>query len=217
MMYHLATSCILAVVLMCSPSYSLTEQGKGEAASPTSSSAAAAAPSDPHALLTALDHAFHASGSQSTTYTIPPGSVYNFQKLDLNLTNIRNGVLHASDVTFIFYPGYGVAIDSCDNFSFVGGVVAYDPPCFSQGVITNVDAVASTFRLKVDDGFPLPDRDKVPFFNVSETKAVYWEQVGDTYEMVKDQGMVSPVTSVRQSSGVSIVECLRMMMTELGK
>lgn len=135
-------------------------------------------------------------------FTIPPG-VYPFGKTDLNVSGASSLNLTADGATLVFAPGYGFAVDGSHDVRITGATVAYDPPCFTQGRISAVDAAASTVDVVLDAGFPDPQPAVSPYFNVAETKVLYWtpsEQgpgSGHPFEFARGQSAVSPLLSVQ--------------------
>ena len=55
---------------------------------------------------------------------------------------------------FLFRCNWGVVLRSCTNVSIQDLIVDYDPPCFSQGVVTASGNGLVTYTL--DEGFPAP-------------------------------------------------------------
>ena len=67
-----------------------------------------------------------------------------------------------------------------------------------------VNVSDSCFTMKLDPGFPDPFPGHTAYFNVSETKAIYFEETprsSGEYEMVQSQSMTSPVTEIKVLPG----------------
>lgn len=172
----LALSLVLAVVAAA-------------AAAPPSS--APAAPlrlprSDPSEQLQHDLNAAIAAGSSS--FAISPG-VYR-PKGDLFLNNARDlSVASGSGglVALVFRCNWGIVLRSCVNVSVANVTIDYDPPCYSQGVVTHIDK--QTIRYTVDDGFPTPTRDSDQrFVTAPIVKVIRWDplttlRVGKTLKL----------------------------------
>lgn len=91
----------------------------------------------------------------STSFAISPG-VYR-PKRDLLLNNAHNLSIAPGSggrVVLLFTCNWGLVLRSCINVSFADVTIDYDPPCYSQGVVTGSDAQSFTYTL--DEGFPAP-------------------------------------------------------------
>jgi len=94
-----------------------------------------------------------AAGSDS--FAIRPG-VYR-PKRDLLLNNARDLSIAprgGGRVVLLFTCNWGVVLRSCSNVSFADVSIDYDPPCYSQGIVTDSDADSFTYTLH--EGFPAP-------------------------------------------------------------
>ena len=115
--------------------------------------ASAASDADPSEQLQRDLDAAIAAGSSA--FTIAPG-VYR-PKRDLLLNNARDLSITPGGggrVVLLFQCNWGIVLRSCTNVSVADVTVDYDPPCFSQGVVTGSDKESFTYTL--DDGFPAP-------------------------------------------------------------
>lgn len=91
----------------------------------------------------------------SNTFVISPG-VYR-PKRDLLLNNARDLSIvpgEGGSVVLLFTCNWGLVLRSCANVSVANVTIDYDPPCYSQGVVTASDRDSFTYTL--DDGFPAP-------------------------------------------------------------
>jgi hypothetical protein len=105
-------------------------------------------------LQTDLDAAI-AAGSSS--FAISPG-VYRPRR-DLLLNNARDLRIApegggGGSVVLLFTCNWGLVLRSCVNVSVAGVTIDYDPPCYSQGVVT--DSEPGSFTYLLDEGFPAP-------------------------------------------------------------
>jgi hypothetical protein len=109
------------------------------------------------------------------TFTIAPGT-YRFQSTDLLVDAAHDLAIgsgsSSSNVTLLFTCNWGLVLRSCSNVSVSGIVVDYDPPCYSQGLVTNTGL--GTVRYTVDDGFPTPDSN--PRFMAMRVKVINWDR-----------------------------------------
>eukprot|EP01047_Picozoa_sp_COSAG01_P087533 COSAG01_NODE_20184_length_966_cov_2.074971_1_plen_215_part_10 len=148
----------------------------GLAAGCAAAAAAAPAPADPAAKLQADLDAASARGDGS--FTIEPGT-YRFSGTDLLLDAARNLAIRSSSsvptyaTRLLFTCNFGLVLRSCANVSVSGVVVDYDPPCYSQGLVTAVNHEAGTIRYTVDEGFPAPDSDAR--FSAVRVKVINWD------------------------------------------
>lgn len=140
---------------------------------PPQSDRTAQAVSLPGAKLQALvDHAI-ASGSKSLT--IPPGDyLFNTTRANFEIHGAEGLQILAAGATVWLWPGSFVDVRSSRRTTVSGLTVDYDPPCFSQLVVTAVNSAARSFSATVEPGFLPPDAAKHPQFNATEVKVIYW-------------------------------------------
>jgi len=99
-----------------------------------------------------LDAAIAAGRS---SFAISPG-VYRPRR-DLLVNNARDLSIVPSEggsVVLLFTCNWGVVLRSCVNVSVANVTIDYDPPCYSQGVVTGSEQ--GSFTYTVDEGFPVP-------------------------------------------------------------
>ena len=136
----------------------LVEAGRGlktdDVTSDTADLAERARVSDPSEKLQSDLDAAIAAGRSS--FAISPG-VYRPQR-DLFVNNAADLRIAPSgepgSAVFLFRCNWGVVLRSCTNVSIQDLIVDYDPPCFSQGVVTASGNGLVTYTL--DEGFPAP-------------------------------------------------------------
>jgi hypothetical protein len=91
----------------------------------------------------------------SRTFAISPG-VYRPRR-DLLLNNARDLSIvprEGGRVVLLFTCNWGLVLRSCVNVSVANVTIDYDPPCYSQGVVTGSEPGSFTYIL--DEGFPAP-------------------------------------------------------------
>jgi len=117
-------------------------------------------PVAPHAL--ALQQTIDAAiAVLQPTLTIAPGR-YVFSNTALTIAGASNLVIEATDVTFVFFYGFGMAISSCHNLTVRGLTIDADPPNYAQGTVTAVTN-ATSFAAQFDEAFLPPDTTTQPF------------------------------------------------------
>ncbi len=120
----------------------------------------------PTPLQQALDAAI-ASGANS--FSLQPSATYTQGASSLTIT-AANFALFGSNATLIFAPGYGVVVDRSLATTVQDLTVAYDPPSFTQGTV--VASSPSSFDIRLDAGFPLPN---ASFFTSVEFKLQFFD------------------------------------------
>ena len=91
----------------------------------------------------------------SSSFAISPG-IYR-PKRDLLLNNARDMRIApggGGSVVFLFTCNWGLVLRSCMNVSVSDVTIDYDPPCYSQGIVTG--SSNSSFTYTLDQGFPAP-------------------------------------------------------------
>ena len=91
----------------------------------------------------------------SSSFAISPG-VYR-PKHDLLVNNARDLSIvprEGGSVVLLFTCNWGLVLRSCVNVSVAHVTIDYDPPCYSQGVVTSSEPGSFTYTL--DEGFPAP-------------------------------------------------------------
>jgi len=126
------------------------------------------------ALQAALDAAL-ARGAPSLA--LAPGATYAFGAASLSLRGASGFALDGAGATLVFAPGFGVLVRESRESALRNFTVAYDPPCFTQGLIVASDAAARTVDVRIDAGYPAPDAGAAAtaFFNSSEVKLQFWD------------------------------------------
>ena len=92
----------------------------------------------------------------SSTFAISPG-VYRPSSRDLLLNNARDLSIAprgGGRVVLLFTCNWGLVLRSCANVSVANVTIDYDPPCYSQGVVTGSEQ--GSFAYTLDEGFPAP-------------------------------------------------------------
>lgn len=120
----------------------------------------------PTPLQLALDAAI-ASGAPS--FSLSPNAVYAQGPSSLVLS-AANFTLYGANATLIFAPGYGVVVDRSVQTTAQDMTINFDPPSFSQGSL--VASTPSTFDVRIDAGFPLPN---ASFFTSVEFKLQFYD------------------------------------------
>ena len=123
-------------------------------------------------------------------FTVAPGN-YRFDK-SLNprfeLKKADNLTIKADGATFWFDGSQrfssGIMIRDCRNLTIKGLTVDYDPLTATQGVITAIDTVARSMNVKIDPGFPLPDRNW--FRKKGSIKAAFFDPQGEFIPVRQD-------------------------------
>lgn len=91
----------------------------------------------------------------SSSFAISPG-VYRPSR-DILLNNARDLSIvpkQGGRVVLLFTCNWGLVLRSCVNVSVANVTIDYDPPCYSQGVVTS--SVHGSFTYTLDEGFPAP-------------------------------------------------------------
>jgi hypothetical protein len=106
------------------------------------------------------------------SFSIQPGT-YRFQSADLLVNAAHNLAISGrnANVTLLFTCNWGLVLRSCANVSVSDVTVDYDPPCFSQGLVTATGH--GTVRYTVDEGFPAPNSDAR--FSAMRVKVINWD------------------------------------------
>ena len=133
------------------------------------------------------------------SFAIEPGT-YWFQGTDLLVDGAGDLAIRSSssaaNVTLLFTCNWGLVLRSCTNVSISGVVVDYEPPCFSQGLVTATGH--GTVRYTVDHGFPAPDSSAR--FNASRVKVINWDA---TTQLSKNARLMNQSMPVKRLGGGS--------------
>lgn len=121
------------------------------------------------------------------TFAIPAG-VYHFEAHDLLADSARNLIIAPAPnaaVKLLFRCNWGLVLRSCANVTVRDLTIAYDPPCFSQGVVTST--TERSIRYTVDDAFPTPISDS-RYKTAPIVKVIRWDpltrlRVGKTLKL----------------------------------
>ena len=114
------------------------------------------------------------SNQQIDSYRIPNGN-YHFINTDFVIKNAINFTVYSSSSTIIYLNcSYQVLALNNSNVTINNISIDYDPPCFSQGIIENINFTESSLTVLIDDGFPLPDNKINDIFNAKIIKVIYW-------------------------------------------
>lgn len=129
----------------------------------------------PGAQLQAAVDAAIASGAASLS--LEPLATYAFGAASLTLRGAARFALEGAGATLVFAPGYGVLVRESRDSAVRNLTVAYDPPCFTQGVIVANDASKGTVDVRLDAGYPSPDAaaPETAYFGSSEIKLQFWD------------------------------------------
>ena len=86
-------------------------------------------------------------------------SLFQRPSRDILLNNARDLSIvpkQGGRVVLLFTCNWGLVLRSCVNVSVANVTIDYDPPCYSQGVVTS--SVHGSFTYTLDEGFPVSTR-----------------------------------------------------------
>jgi hypothetical protein len=121
-----------------------------------------------------------ATANNAKQFVIPPGD-YRFGSPDLPALIIKasNMDIAAEGANFWYsgrIPQSAVSFLNCSNVQFHGATFDADPFCYLQGQILSIDPNSKTLLLRMDPGFPLPD--KTWLAHPGTMKAIYFDPQG---------------------------------------
>ena len=128
------------------------------------------------------------------TFEVKPGK-YTFSNSSLQLAYARNLVVNAAGAEFVFYFGFGLDIESAQNLTVRGLTLDTEPPCYAQGVVTNVSDGSDSFSASFDERFIPPDTGVEPFSapgGSAGAKVAFWD--------APSRRMISPVNFLQGST-----------------
>eukprot|EP01084_Bolivina_argentea_P098272 176623_1 len=130
------------------------------------------------------------------SYTIPNGN-YHFINTDFIIAHATNFSIYSSSSTIISLNcSYQVLVINNSNVTISNISVDYDPPCFSQGIINDINITESSLIISVDKGYPLPDKTINDIFNAKIIKVIYWNAT--TRNIIVGQQTSNPMKSSLQ-------------------
>lgn len=123
-------------------------------------------------------------------FVIPPGN-YRFDK-SLNprfeLKKVDTLTIKAEGATFWFDGSQrfssGIMIRDCRNLTIKGLTIDYDPLTATQGIITAINPASRNMTVKIDPGFPMPDRNW--FWKKGSIKAAFFDPQGEFIPVRQD-------------------------------
>jgi hypothetical protein len=165
------------------------------------SSAALAQPLPGASLQAAVDAAV-ARGARG--FALAPGATYAFGAASFVLRGAASFALDGAGATLVFAPGAGVLVRESRDSSVANLTVAYDPPCFTQGLIVASDAGARTVDVRLDDGYPAPNASAAAtaYFRSAEVKLQFWNPATRLRVPGQSPACVVDIDSVPVSPGV---------------
>jgi hypothetical protein len=123
--------------------------------------------------------------------------VYRFDEVDFLVDAANDLSISANgSVQLLFTCNWGFVLRSCANVSISGVVVDYDPPCFSQGLVTAIGS--GTVRYTVDEGFPTPDSNTR--FSAMRVKVINWDTTTQLSKNARLMNQSVPVKSLGNRS-----------------
>lgn len=131
-----------------------------------------------------------AIASNAPSLALPPNATFIQGTAPLIITSGYPFVLYGAGANIIFAPTAGVIIDKAQSLTVENLMIRYDPPCFTQGSVVNVNGTEVDVLL--DSEFPDPD---APFFSSVETKLQFFYANGTRVPGQSGSCIVNVLTS----------------------
>ena len=127
----------------------------------------------------ALQRAVDAAAKTGGVVAAPAGAVVDFGSSSLYVTNATGMTLDGRGVLLLFQPGHGVLVSGSRHTTIRNLSVDYDPPCFSQGVVTAFQPTPPTIRMRVSPGYPAPGASYIR--SAAEIKVIFFSADGTRF------------------------------------
>eukprot|EP00941_MAST-03F_sp_MAST-3F-sp1_P002635 g2635.t1 len=120
----------------------------------------------------------------------------DFGNSSLYIEEAENITISGKETMLLFEPGHGVLISNSKNVTLQNFVIEYDPPCFSQGTVKDVDEYTASIQFTLDPLYPSPTANWIALS--AEIKTIFFDKM--TSDFIPNQPMANSVQKVMQIS-----------------